>query len=67
MACMLAEVLGAIREFTLVRLAQQRIERLVLASAKYDRSEAESDNVFESLDRIVSGRCQSEILWRAGP
>ena len=64
---MLTEVGGAVREFPLVRLAQQRIEWLVLASAEDDRSEAESDDVFESLDRIVSGRCHSEILWRAGP
>lgn len=64
---MLAEVGGAVREFTLVCLAQKRIERLVLASAEDDRSEAESDNVFESLDRIVSGRCHIEKLWRARP
>ena len=54
---MLAEVLRAIHKVTLVCLAQQWIERLVLASAEDDRSEAESNNVFESLDRIVLGRC----------
>ena len=52
---MLAEVLGAVPKVTLVGLAQQRIERLVLASTEDDRSEAESNNVFESLDRIVGG------------
>ena len=54
---MLAEVLSAIREMSLVCLAQQGIERLVLASAEDDRSEAEGDNVFESLNGIVCGRC----------
>lgn len=66
-ARVLAIVAGAVSEASLVRLAQQWIERLVLASAEHDARQAERNHLFESLDRVGSlGRC-FQIFWCRRP
>ena len=64
---MLAVVLRAVGEAALVRLAQQRVKRLVLPGAKNDRGQAKGNNVFESLNRISGGSGGREELGTGRP